>query len=427
MKKVLIISYFFPPRPSIASLRPGGLAKYLPRFGWEPIILTAELPEKINSPYRIIETPYPGDASDLIKKMLRIDTKKRLDEGLGIPKALRESKNHVIQNILTFFYGFLIFPEEHKHWYSPGLKTAHDFLRTEKVDCILSSSSPITTHLIAKKIKDQYGIPWMADLRDLWTQNHYYLFGPIANAIEKRMELKTLAGADILATVSTPLVETLKLLHGDKEILSIPNGFNPDELGKGQISKDFVITYSGGLMQGKRDPEMLLQALQSLLNEKKIDPNKVSINFWGRKLYWLEQDIEKYGLQQIVHQKGETSRHQILEEQRNSQILLLLNWNDPREIGVYTGKTFEYLAAQRPILALGSPKGSVIHDLLSTTQTGNYPLTVEELKRYILKSYNEYLTTGEVLYNVVPEELNKFSHIEMARKFADALNKITKS
>lgn len=105
-------------------------------------------------------------------------------------------------------------------------------------------------------------------------------------------------------------------------------------------------------------------------------------------------------------------------------MLLLLTWNHPDEKGVYTGKLFDYLAAQRPVLAMGIP-GSVIEELLDETQSGLYVSSIEELKSAILSYYQEYKLTGKVTYKGNPVEIEKYSHREMARKFAEVLDSIT--
>ena len=116
-------------------------------------------------------------------------------------------------------------------------------------------------------------------------------------------------------------------------------------------------------------------------------------------------------------------RNIALDKQRESQILLLLNWDDPREIGVYTGKVFEYLAARRPILAVGGPRG-VVTELLEDTGAGVHALGYDQLKYILLELYEQYRIYGYVLYRGCEEQIAKYSHREMARRFAYILESL---
>lgn len=129
------------------------------------------------------------------------------------------------------------------------------------------------------------------------------------------------------------------------------------------LTKEFTITYAGTLYDNKRNPTPLLRALREFIAEGLINPDITRVRFFGPPEYWLEREIIKHNLGEIVKEYRTVPRDVTLARQRESQILLLLNWDDPREVGVYTGKLFEYLAAKRPILAIGGPKG-VVSELL---------------------------------------------------------------
>jgi len=265
-KRVLIITYYFPPRPSVASLRLKGLAKYLPEFGWKPVILTAALPVEPDPRFKVIQTPYPGDVSHRFKKRLHLQPDKGFQEQVGVPLAIRGVKGSLTSKVITFIKGIIAYPDEQKAWLPFAVDSGHELLHKEKFDAILSSSGPVTCHLIAKELKRKHKVPWIADLRDLWTQNHYYPYGIIRKWFERRLELKTLNEADALVTVSEPLAKDLGLLHHKKLVCAIPNGFDPDEMGSAPLTKEFTITYTGQLYQGKQDPSLLLRALAELIN-----------------------------------------------------------------------------------------------------------------------------------------------------------------
>ena len=230
----------------------------------------------------------------------------------------------------------------------------------------------------------------------------------------------------MLVTVSEPLAQKLRLLHHDKPVVAIPNGYDPDEVTRSaQLMKEFTITYTGQLYQGKQDPTPLLRALVELASEGKIELKTVKVRFYGDTPYWLEQEIKRYQLDEVVSLHPKVLREVALQKQRESQILLLLNWDDPDEVGVYTGKVFEYLAARRPILAVGGPRG-VVTKLLEETGAGVHALGREHLKRVLFELYEQYRTHGYVPYKGCEERIAKYSHREMARHFATVLDSLVK-
>jgi len=186
------------------------------------------------------------------------------------------------------------------------------------------------------------------------------------------------------------------------------------------LTREFTLTYTGQLYQAKQDPEPLFQAVRELIGEGVIDPDNVKVQFFGPTRYWLDRDVKEHGLEMIVAQHGVVPRKEALAKQRETQVLLLLNWNDLHEKGIYSGKVFEYLAARRPILAIGGPNG-VVSELLEETGAGVHVKDVTELKESLRNLYKEYQATGQVCYHGKEERVAKYSHREMARKFAEAL------
>jgi len=299
-------------------------------------------------------------------------------------------------------------------------------LENEEIATMISSSPPVTTHLIAKELKSKHRIPWIADFRDLWTQNHNYPYSQLRKIIEKRLELKTLSTADALVTVSRPWAEKLKAMH-TKEAFTITNGFDPNIMSdeRTNLTSNFTITYTGQIYIGKQDPSKLLAALKDLISLGNIDSQDVEVRFYGPENDLLRKEMERYGLLDVVKQHGIIPRETSFQKQRESQVLLLLNWEDPRERGVYTGKVFEYLAAQRPILATGGFGSDIVKELLDETNSGIYCSTVKEVEKTLEGLYLEYKLKGEVTYSGIRGRINKYSYREMARKFAEIFDELT--
>ena len=423
-RRVLIVSYFFPPRPAVGSLRLKGLAKYLPEHGWAPVILTAALPAEPDRSFNVIQTAYPGSTSDYWKGKLLLTPGKGFQEQIGVPAAQREGKKPLTTKLVNIFKSVVAYPDEEKRWVPFAINAGLNLLQNTKIDAIISSSGPYICHLIAKELKARHGLPWIADLRDLWTQNHYYSYGFPRLFFERRLELNTLGLADALVTVSDPLAQKLKSLHRNKRVLAITNGFDIDDVASEPLTKEFTITYTGQLYQGKRDPALLFQAISELIAEGLIDGSQIRIRFFGEAPYWLEQEIIHYQLSKVVSLHSKVPRDVALCKQRESHVLLLLNWDDPSEKGVYTGKVFEYLAAKRPILALGGP-GGVVEELLNETSTGIHINALDDLKVLLKLWYQEFKLRSSVSYNGAWDAIEKYSHREMARKFAHLLDEVT--
>lgn len=423
MKQVLIIGYPFPLRRG-GSPRLLGLAKYLPDFGWQPIILTAPLDEKPASNLRVIETPY-RDSLGFWKSLLRLnpddDIRRQVKRRLGVT-----AKKSVLDFILTRIGEVVNYPDSDKGWQTFAIKAGEELLGRENIDAIISSSAPVTAHLIARKLKLRHKIPWVADLRDLWTQNHNYSYSPLRKLIDKRLELTTLSTADALVTVSQPWADELSTLHKGNKVYAITNGFDPETVNSppANLTDKFTITYTGTIYTGKQDPSKLFVALRDLISEGSVNPNEIEVRFYGSEINWLRRESEEYGLSDIVKYGGMVSQEIASEKQRESQVLLLLNWEDQRIRGVHPLKGFEYLAAQRPILATGGFGNDVTKKLLDETKTGAYCKTIEDVKTILSKFYSEYKLADKVSYTGDIKKISKYSHREMAGQFSKILNQL---
>jgi glycosyltransferase involved in cell wall biosynthesis len=198
------------------------------------------------------------------------------------------------------------------------------------------------------------------------------------------------------------MAEDLTQLHC-KPVSIIPNGFDAEDYKeRATLLDSFIITYTGSIYKNKRDPSALFEAIYELKNERKIDPAKFKVRFFGGNVDIVRGVADKYDLQDNVDFKGFIPFKECVIKQKESAVLLLLSWDDPREKGVYTGKVFEYLGASRPILAIGR-KGSVVDSLLAETGAGIVCSEIEEAKRTLLKWYTEYSENRCIISNYCPK------------------------
>jgi len=424
MNKVLIITYHFPPRPTVASLRPLGLAKYSPEFGWEAVILTATLPSRPDPLFKVIEAQQ-RDSLGPWKRLLKLDSEQTLMTQIAqLKKKLKiRSERSVLDFMLAAVGEVTAYPDPQKGWRHFAVKAGEDVLRQQSIKAMISSSPPVTSHIVAKELKEEFKIPWVADFRDLWTQNYYYPYGPLRKKVERRLELNTLRHADALATVSEPAAKELSKLHRQKPVHSITNGFDPAEVNStGEtLTTNFTITYTGNLYPRKQTPEPLFAALHDLISQGSINASDTEVRFYGAQAGWVDKQAERYGLTAIVRQFGIVPREIALNKQRESQLLLLLKWNDPEQRGAYSAKIFEYLAARRPILAVGGFH-DVVNQLLYETKAGICASTVEDIKGIVKELYREYKLKGMITYDGDESKIDKYSYREMARKFTLVLD-----
>jgi hypothetical protein len=421
MKKVLIIGYFWPYRNG--SGRIIGLARYLSKFGWEPIILTGPLEKKPLPEFRVVETDFRcflGSWTDIFgfnsKKDISDQFKEKLEDK---PTKLKQ----ILRRIYWLIQEIAAYPDENKGWKKFALKDAQELIEKEKIDAVISVW-PVTSHIVAKELKEKYKIPWLADLPDLWSQNHDYHYSFLRRIFDRRIERKTLKSADALTTVTEPWADKLKKSYPNKKIYAISHGFDPALLNNKEagLTQRFTITYTGQIYHKKQKPEKLLLALKNLVSKGILDANDIEVRFYGPLKDWLDDEIKNNFLGLIVRQYGLIPDGLSFESQKESQVLLLLNWENKEEKGVCPMKIFSYLASKRPILATGGSKGDVVDKILSATKAGVYAVSEEEIESCLKDWYLEYKKNGKVGFLGDIGEINKYSHAEMARRFVSILD-----
>ena len=440
-KKILIIASVFH-----SSHRISGILKYLLPMGFEATVITipaSAIPsyylgkktvkdfEKINpEAVRIIETGYRGDIFSGWRRILKLFGFRR--EGSLLEQVKRITPGGRQRSLLHFLFGkyceIFAYPDEEKKWKNPALRAAREILKKEKFDIILSSSSPVSAHLVACELKKEFGLPWIADLRDPWSQNHNYNFGKIRHYFDERLEKETLGAADALVIVSPFAAAQLKNLHREKEVYAITNGYDPENENRnpdGKVSDKFLIVYAGQIYRGKQDPSMILRSVKELISEGKIEEGDLEIVFCGPATTGLDSMINDLGLQKIARQAGVIGADEAYEKERRSQLLLLLMWGDLEMKAGYPLKFFDYLAAKRPIIATGGAPDNEVAILIKESGVGKYCETAKDTKAALLDFYSEYKRAGLVKYGGRQEKIEDFSQLKMAEKFKKLIDKLT--
>ena len=415
--KILLVSPFFYPQNVIAVSRVGQWTKYLSRLGHDVTVLTTkkypfwpldynvELPANV----KIVEVdflPY------LVKKLLGFSGAQKMSvkDGAGSVPGRSGILRDIKSKITRYF-------DPHDLWIRPASKVGSTLSRKIDFDLIISSYSPAAAHHVARniKIKSNKSV-WIADFRDLWAKNHLISRGYFGRLLEGTRENFCIKHADILVTISKPLADVLKESYLDKKVEVIPNGYDPEdypELGglsdeEINVSQQVVISYTGMIYEGKRDPSPLLLAINDLIDSGEVNKNIISVNFYGPSKAALNKIINSrdFNRHKFINVFDQVSRDQSIAIQKESDILLLLEWSDESSRGVLTGKLFEYLVSGRPILGVGVHPDSEAGLLIARAQAGLVSSDVDVIKN-LLKKY--IFTRNFESFQPRIEEIKKYS------------------
>lgn len=382
------------------------------------MVLTSAVAPEVTGEFTSVEVRYEDYLKQWKERLgLKADQplKEQVEEG-------REGKRNLADRALTTWERVYGFPDPTLSWVGPAVEAGKKLMADEDIKAIISSSGPGASHIVASKLKAERDVPWVADFRDLWAWDHNDVRSPVRRLMNEKLERDTLRSADVLTTVSDPLAEKLMKIHHRDRVITIPNGFDPVDMPSQAVDLDrkFSINYTGKVYRKGMDPAPLFDVLRNLTAEGTIDREEVEVNFYGDRNPWFMHEIEERGLADIVKVHGTVPRRESLDIQKRSQVLLILAWDNKKEKGVYTGKIFDYLAAKRPILSIGSSE-DVISKLLTSTGTGLIATNDQELQRILVNSYKEYKTEGSVRYKGDMPRVMDYSHANMAKRFAELL------
>jgi glycosyltransferase involved in cell wall biosynthesis len=396
LRKVLIVGHL---DKSIGSFRPFPLASHLSEFGYEPIVLTGEVNGYF--PFAVVETLCPLPFAWLRGKSSKSISLAANDIGMGWISELYQ---------IVFCY-----PDTYKGWTKYAVEAGSRIIEKNKIDIILSCY-PVTGHIIASKLKEKYGIPWVADFTDYWADNPSHSFGRVREWFNRRIENSTMKGCDAIVTVTHPLANYLKEIH-HLPVHVITHGFEHVTKPAPKLTDKFTITYTGTIYQGYQHPSLLFSALKELIIEGNI--KDVEVRLYGNRKEWVDELISEYELEDIVKQHGMISNEESIERQRESQLLWLMNWDDPLNRMFCPYKLFEYLGSERPIIATGGEGNTEVRDLLRKTNAGLHLPSLEDIKGMLMLYYKVYKKHGHIGYNGINAEINKYNATGMTKKFVE--------
>ena len=425
-KKVLIITYYWPPSGGAGVQRWLKFTKYLGNFNWQPIIYTVK-----NGEFPVIdlelEKEVPGNI-EVIKqpiwepyKFYKKFTGRKKDDKINTGFLSEGKKSKLFEGLSVWIRGNFFIPDARKFWIKPSIKYLSNYILKNKIDVIISSGPPHSCHLIALELKNKFSLKWIADFRDPWTNIDFYeklKLSKYADKIHKSLESKVLTNADVILSVGRTLGEELKDL-GAKRLEVIENGYDAEDLkstDKIDLDSKFTIAHIGSFSPSRNHP-ILWKALSELINENNNFANNFKLKLVGKVDVSVFEEIKKNKLNDYVIHIPYLSHKDVIKEQRKSHLLLLSVNNTPNALGIVTGKVFEYMASGRPTLLIG-PKNGDVAKIIKECNAGIICEFDElnKLKETILSFYNKE-------QSIVPNA-EKYSRLGLTEKLAKTLNNI---
>jgi hypothetical protein len=302
-KKVLLISYHYPPSVEVGGLRCANFSRHLPRFGWMPYILTLKDeyldtadPEKLKCVgsvkiFKAGRMPTVSQAYVGIKRIAHWLFRKssesvtRSNGGTGPGQSSSRVAETWSQKLRRYILSFLSLPDEQRNWVLPAVIQGVRIIKREKIDCIFTSSPPYSVNLVGWLLKAITGVRWIADFRDPWMtggSKKLYVTCAVSLGIERWLERRVVEKADLLVANTEMLSEAFRKAYGSQlsdRCVCITNGFDGElfsSFGPVEKEKVFTITYTGTLYFG-RTPEPVFQAVHELIHEERIDAQSIRI------------------------------------------------------------------------------------------------------------------------------------------------------
>ncbi len=431
MKKVLIITYHWPPSGGITVLRCLKFVKYLRQFGWEPVVFTVK-----DANYQYIDFSNEKDIPENIEihkvaafeptKIFKLISGRKKNQPLQNITSNSSKKKGFVDFFGMWIRGNFFIPDARAFWIKPSVKYLNNYLKTHQIDAILTDGPPHTNTVIGLKIAQKHAIPWLADFQDPWTQVDYYTqlyIGKRADKKHRRLEQETFNTAAKTTIASDTWKLDLESI-GAKNVDVIYYGFDEDEF-KNYTPKqatDFIF-FHGGLLGSDRNPISFIKALSEIIEKHPDLKSKIKIRLAGEVDVAVQSTFKNYGLEENVEYLGMISRVQILEEYENASHLILPINNALNAAGRIPGKLFEMLRSEKPIIVFGPDEGDVkkIIDKTKRGQSFEYKNEVG-----ILSFLTDLIVSNIPLVIDNSSDISAYSNEQLTKKIAFYLDEISK-
>ncbi len=422
-KKVLIITYYWIPSGGPGVQRWLKFVKYLPDFGVEPVVYIPE-----NPTYPIIDENLNEDFSNLsvLKHKIKepysfasVFSKKKtqkISSGI-IPKKKNQS---FLERMLLYIRGNFFIPDARVLWVRPSIKFLEKYIQENGIETIITTGPPHSLHLIGLGLQKKLNVKWIADFRDPWTSIVYHKdlkLSAKADKKHKELEKEVLQSANQIIVTSPSTKAEFEQITS-KPITVITNGYDVEKIEKQTLDANFSLAHIGSFLS-ERNPRILWKALSEIIKENKDFSDDFELKLIGIVSEEVLDTIKEFKLESYIKNLGYLSHIKSVEEQRKSQVLLLIESDSDQTKAIIPGKLFEYMVSNRPILAIAND-ASDIKDIIVSTNTGVFfdYSEKERLKEVILNYYKQY-KEGNLKSH--PIGLQQFSRKNLTKKLSELL------
>jgi len=424
MKKVLIVTYYWPPAGGPGVQRWLKFVKYLPEFGVEPIVYIPENPTyPLQDPKLLDEVP---QGVTVLKKKITEpyawasvfskNKTKKISSGI-IPNKKKQS---FLERLMLWTRGNLFIPDARVLWVKPSVAYLQRYIKENGIDTVITTGPPHSLHLIGMHLKEKTGIRWVADFRDPWTTIGYHKalkLSDYAAQKHKDLERKVMQEADFLLVTSQTTQKEFEAITS-KPIHVITNGYDVENVNRLPLDEKFSLAHIGSFLS-ERNPRILWKALSELIKEEPGFKEHFELKLIGATSQEVLETIEEFRLSPYVNNLGYVSHQEAVQQQRSSQVLLLVEIDSEETKSIIPGKLFEYMVSERPILAIG-PEDADFAGIIKQTNTGVFALydNKDLVKETLLSYYRLYLTQNLKVY---PVGLQQYSRRNLTKQLADLL------
>lgn len=424
-KKILICSYYFPPTKTIASVRIFNLYIESQKHFKEVFGMTTSNRQLFPKDHFALDDE---NISEVWTYDLRTFLGNKKSTSTTINQNKKESRFGKFIIKLAYSFPFnLILADGGLTYILNGFFKGKKIIRENEIDTIFSTFKPYSNHLICfllKKWNPQ--LTWVADFRDLHVDeirdNVYF------PKVQHWFNRSVLKNADIITTVSDGLTKNLSAYHDKIYVLRNAISSLNEQPVSNKFFPKFSISYTGAVYGNLRSARLLFKGLKNLINQGKIDQHKIQVNYAGDDQGVWQKWVDKFELQSINVFHGNVPMEKAKEIQQRSQINLLLSWASETQQGVLTGKFYEYLAVQNPILLIIKGSQDVEFErIFSELDAGKIVYDDDfyqnDLEHFILDYYHEWLESGTITRSIKQQELQKFRWDDQMKNFLNYLEK----
>jgi len=394
-------------------------AKYLPENGWQPVVYTPSNPDFHLTDESLVKD-VPQECEVIKQKIWEpyklasfLTNKKRTDLEVDNFRASKSQSRK--DKVLNYIRSNYFIPDPRVGWVKKSIKFLTEYLKDNPVDAIVTNGPPHSMHLIGLGLKEKLGIRWIADFRDPWTKIDYYYTLNLTEKSDKKhkeLEKEVVSMADVVTVAWDSMKADFQKYNPQVEIIT--NGYDQSDFSKPKprLDKSFSICHTG-LLNADRNPTKLWKVLKKIGAENPEFLKDLEIKLVGKLEPQIVHSIEEQGLSMRLNVIPHVPHNEVQAIQLSCQLLLLVVSDTPAAKGMIVGKLFEYLKADRPIIAICPSDGSLAR-IIDETKSGHCFDYNEEalLESQILKSYQAF--KDGTLY-IQSEGIEKYSRKNLTK------------